>query len=498
MHKQIIRLASAALLLMVASVAQAAVNEPYVADVGFGVHGIVSDPMVNLDPNNPARASGQRLVLDDDGSTVIASMATVWFMQDINYLVIARYDRHGQRLGWSHPSAGYADTSGKYLYVPPITAPENLRISAVQDVKIGNYGDIYVLVDALSADAETTDSLVVTFGPDGEYKGIVTHQATLFTDDTGVAILPWGSSVFIVSSAGTQVDMARYSINLNNGVPALMTSWGSSGRASQVMFQCHSQVAGTTIVVPCPLRARRAILAEPSSTPSRIYVAGEYGEQGAETTLFVMYFDTIAGASNSGFPTPWGFPGYDDGMRGLAFRSKTLLPQRSLNELYLLNAFPRPCGYGFVVLRLNADTGGFVDRSYTKGGSTNPDPNACAQVDSFIANNLSLAHDYTHASRYVAVVGAHVHGELYTGLDAFLALIDTQNLHDTVQIQDFTENAGQYPSDTIFNAVRGNVVDGSYTATGMDRSYDRDASSAVTMRLVTDKIFGNGFGFGTE
>lgn len=497
MHNQIIRAASAALLLVLACSVQAAVNEPYVRDVGFAGNGMVSDPMVNLAPGDPARAAGQRLVLDADGSAVVASMSKAWLFEDLNYLVIARYDRHGQRMGWSNPTTGYADTSGEYLLVQPNTAPENLRITAVQDVKIGPYGDINVLVDALSSDAETTDSLVITFGEDGEYKGVVTHMATAFEDDTGVAILPWGSDMFIVSSSGTQVDMARYSLNLSNGVPALATSWGSMGRVSQRMMNCHRQVGGVPIISACPLRAWRAV--QESYSPSRIYVAGEYAAEGSQgSALFVMNFDASDGATRTGYPVTWGFDGYEDGLRGLALRSKTRPPQRPQNELYLLDAFPRPCGHGFVVVRLNADTGAYMDRSYTKGGGTDPDPNACAQKDSFLAKDLVLAQDFTNASRYVAVVGAHLHSELYTGSDAFLALVDSQDMHAEVQIQDFTSNVGQYPDNTTLNAVSGNVLDGSYTATGVQSNDDGDASSAVTLRLLPDRIFRNGFGYGAE
>lgn len=495
MQMRIMGLAGLALMLTLANAVQAQVNEPYVADWSFGIKGVFSDPLFNLVPTAPLRAAGQRLVLDDDGSTVVAGMATVWFFGDLNYLVVARYSANGQRQTWDNPSSGYTDDAHEYLFVQPVTMPEDLRLTAVHDVKIGPYGDINVLVDAMeSATATTTDSLVVTFGPDGEYKSIVTHMATPGVDDFGAAMLPWGSNMFIISSTSNTVNVARYTLNLSNGVPDLDTTWASSGRASQSLWMCKRLVAGQLITVPCALRARRALIS--GHSPSPIYVAGEFASsQGGEADLFVMHFSPADGTSNAAYPFTWGFGGIDDGLRGLALRSKFLAPQRPQNELYLLNAFPRPCRSGFVVVRMNADTGEYINRSYTSGGGTDPDPLACSEVRSLEATDLSLPQNYNGVNRYLAVVGSSFSGEPYTGRDAFMAMVDTQDMHSTPQVQTFTENTGQYPDDSGFNAVTGDFATGTITATGTWHDYDHDSSTAVTMRMRTDRIFSDGFDF---
>ncbi|MDN5923508.1 MAG: hypothetical protein L0H70_00755 [Xanthomonadales bacterium] len=494
-----IMLVTATLLLSmtITNAAQATVDEPYAKDLTFGANGMVNDTMVNLNgsPSTSARPVGQHLALGEDGSTVVAALGTKFdtLTGNENYLMVTRYNASGQRQAWSNPSTNYADTTGEYLFVPPNAAPDNLRIAAVKDVKIGPYGDINVLIDAWEPAGDTTDSLVVTFGEDGAYKGIVTHMATPFVDDLGVAMIIPGSSMYIVSSHGSLVDVGLYSMNYSDGVPDPDAGYGNSGKTSQSLFNCQKVIAGQPVTVPCPLRARRALLSGTSTMP--LYVAGEYDQgSGTESSVFVLSFNGTPGAPTTGFPITWGFAGINDGMHGLALRYKFNIPTRPQHELYLLDGFQRPCGYGFVVARFNADTGAFLNRSYTKGGSTTTDPNDCASTTSLLANDLALAHDYYYANRYIAVVGGQSSGEPFTGQNAFLALIDSENMHSEVQVQAFTNHAGQYPDDTMLHAVQGRVVDGSYTytATGVTWNYDHAASQVVTMRLQADRIFQDG------
>lgn len=503
MHRYKIWMAGLALLLASVEAVQAAVNEPYVADGKFGGNGTVYDPLVNLAPAAAPRAGGERLVVDADGGTVVAGLATVSFFFDWHYLVVTRYSATGQRQAWSHPSDGYTDDTHQYLVVPPIGETESLQITAVADVKIGPYGDINVLVDGLNPDTEAnTRSMVVTFGPDGAYKGIVTHMATPAEDDVGVALLPWGSSMFIVSSAGTKVNMARYNLNMSNGVPALDTTWGNAGRVSQTLFLCAHYVTNIGVIQNnCTLRARRALIAETANATS-IYVAGEYandqGDGVGQSDLFIMHFSPADGAGNAAYPVVWNSATEGESLRGLAFRNKTSAPQRAQNELYLLDAFPRPCGSGFIVQRFNADTGAYINRTYTSGGGTNPDPNVCAGVTSLEATDLALSVHYDgtlghQASRYLAVVGSAFDGEPYTGKNAFVALVDSTNMTSTPQVQEFTHNAGQAPDNAGFQAVVGNFADGSYTATGKSTNDDGDTSLALTMRVHPDRIFTNDF-----
>ena len=497
MRKQRMGLAAAALALALGGATQAIAGAVYVPDGNFGNAGSVFDPLANLAPSTPPRASGERLVLDADGSTVVAGMATVWLFGDLNYLVVTRYGLGGQRQSWSNPTAGYTDDTHQYLLVQPITEPENLRITAVQDVKIGPYGDINILVDALvSNTASTTDSLVVTFGPDGSYKGTITHMATPGEDDTGTAILPWGSDMFIASSAGDKVNVSRYSLNLSNGVPALDTSWGSAGRSTQSLMKCKHYIANVGwITVSCQLQARRALLAQ--ATTTSIYVAGEYANDPGDSTpqndIFIMHFRSNDGGSNPEYPVTWDSPTLEDGVGGLAFRSKSLAPQISQNELFVLDAFPRPCRSGYIVGRFNADTGAFMNRTYTHGGGSNADPGVCANVTSLEAKDLILPQNYVGAGRYLVVAGSRFTGEIYTGKNAFLTQHDTQDLHATAQVNEFTQNAGQTPDDAGFNAIASDFATGTLTATGRSRNYDGDSSTALTIRLLPDRIFRHGF-----
>lgn len=502
MHGKHMRSVGLALLLMLAGAAQAAVTEPYVVDENFGTHGTVYDALVNLSGTDLPRVSGERVAVAADGSTVVAGLATVWFFGDWNYLVVTRYDANGQRQTWAHPSTGYTDAAHEYLYVAPVTAPENLHITAVADVKIGPYGDINVLVDGLHPDTDSeTSSLVVTFGSDGAYKGIITHMDTPAENDVGAAILPWGSNMFIVSSAGTEVTVARYSLNLSDGVPALDTAWGNAGRFTQTLFHCDHYVTNIGLIpADCALRARRAVLAEAIDSTS-IYVAGEYinnrGGGVGQSDTFLMHFSTPDGSSKPAYPVTWDSPGTEDGLRGLAFRKRVSVPQRLQNELYLLDAFPRACGSGFIVGRFNADTGAFINRTYTSGGSADTDPNACAAKTSLEATDLTLAQHFNGVffgvNRYLAVVGSAFNGEPYTGKDAFVALVDSADMHSTPQVQTFTDNAGRYPDNAGFNAVVGNFADGSYTATGQSVSDAGDGSLALTIRVHPDRIFSNDF-----
>ncbi len=496
MLKQRMWLTGATLALVLSGATQATAGPVYVPDRNFGNAGLVFDPLVNLTPAAPPRASGERLVLDADGSTVVAGLGRMMFGSEINYLVVTRYGLDGQRQVWSNPTTGATDDTHQYLYVHPITA-QMVRITAVKDIKIGPYGDINVLVDALASDTDpTTNSLVVTFGPGGENKGISTNMATPGEDDVGAAIMPWGSDMFIVSSAGDKVTVSRYTLNHSSGVPALDTTWGSVGRATQSLMRCR-RLAGSVgwITVPCQLRARRALLAE--ATPTSIYVAGEYandpGDSAPQSDIFIMNFRSSDGSSNPAYPVTWDSPTLEDGVGGLAFRNKSLAPQRSQNELYVLDAFPRPCRSGFIVGRFNADTGAFMNRTWTQGGGSDADPSACASVTSLEAKDLIMPQNYVGADRYLVVAGTRFTGAMYTGNNAFLTLLDTQDLQATATVLELTQNAGQFPDDAGLNAVTSDYSAGTLTATGRSRNYDGDSSTALTIRLLPDRIFSHGF-----
>ena len=497
MRKQTMWLAGATLALVLGGATQATAGSVYLPDGNFGNAGSVFDPLANLAPSSPPRGSGERLVLDADGTTVVAGIGTVWYFGDLSYLVVTRYGLDGQRQVWSNPTDGYTDDAHQYLFVQPVTPPEDMRITAVKDIKIGPYGDINVLVDALvSSSATSTDSLVVTFGVDGAYKGTITHMATPGVDDTGAAIMPFGSNMYIASSAGDKVTVSRYTLNFSDGVPALDTSWASGGRSTQTLVSCRV-LAGSVgwIPVPCKLRARRAVLAQAATTS--IYVAGEYandpGDSAPQSDIFIMHFRADGSGSNPEYPVTWDSPTLEDGVGGLAFRSKSLAPQLSQNELYVLDAFPRPCRSGFIVGRFNADTGTFMNRTFTLGGGSNADPGVCANVTSLEANDLILPQDYVSVGRYLVVAGSRFTGAMYTGKNAFLAQFDTHDLHATAQVNEFTQNAGQTPDDAGFTAVTSNYSTDTLTATGRSRNYDGDSSTALTVRLLPDRIFRHGF-----
>ena len=479
---------AATVLLAAAGVARAAaVDEPYIKDPRFGAGGQVFDPMWAA--GSDAVAGGERVALDGEGNTIVAALANAWPWG--NYLVITRYDANGQRMAWSNSTEGHVDDSGEYLYLMPASMSEGPYITAVRDVQ-ADYSSIQVLVDArMDMSASNTDSMIVTFSRSGAYKGIVTHKATPDVDDVGTALIPWGSDIFVVSSAGTQMDVARYSMNYSGGLPVLNTAWGDAGRVSQTLMKCKRQVGGVMIPSACSLHGQRAFI-----KGTDIVMAGEFDNDAGRTDLFVMAFSVnppATGANLPGYPITWDLDGVDDNLRGLVFRHKFHPPQHPQNELYVLDAFQRPCGRGFVVARFNADTGAFIDRSDISGGGTNTDPNVCNSTGWLMANDMTVAQNYASTNRYLAVVGGHLSGEPYTGMNAFLALVDTQNMQSSVQVQDFTGNGGLYPADTTLNAVRGNVEDGSYTATGTHWNYDHDQSSAVTLRLLPDRIFRHGF-----
>lgn len=501
MHKQIIRLASAVLLLASIGAVQAAVDKPYGTDWGFGIEGVVVDPLMNFVPQEPPLAAGQRVYLSDDndlldGSTLVAGVGNLWSMlgnEYRSYLVVVRYGVDGQRLAWTNPSAGYSNDSHTYLYV----SPNDLRIKEVRDVRYGLDGRVYVLVDAMeSASATTTDAIVVVFGPDGQYKGRLEAMATPGVDDVGASIVMYADWMYIASSSGTQVTVTRYTLTDPRTFPVLDTSWGNSGKVSQNLPICHALIGGVNVPVLCNLRAERGVISRAGSTP--IYVAGEYANRQAGTTtendLFIMHFDRYTGVSDPEYPVTWGLAGIEDRLQGLAFRKKNRAPELAQDEIYLLDSFPLPCGNGFVVARFNAGTGNYLNRTWTSGGGQDDDPNVCALTTSLVATDIVLPENYTAASRYLAVVGSRASSEPYTGADAFLALVDTTDMHSTVQVQAITHNAGQYPAVAIFNAVAGNLADGSFTATGRLTYYDGDASEALTIRMLPDRIFADGMG----
>lgn len=491
----------AGVILMLAMIGRAQaidVNEPYAVDATFGNNGVVLDPLVNLAPSVPPRASGQRMALDEDGSTIVAGMATVNFFGDLNYLVVTRYSASGQRLTWSNPTAGYTDELHQYLLVQPATQPENLRIRDVRAVSIGSYGHIYVLIDALEPGSSTrTDSLLVTFAPDGAYKGIVTNMATPNADDIGAAIILLNDWMYLASSSGTLVTLSRFTLPAPDRTPVLDTAWATSGREMRVLPGCKHYVGGLgELPINCLVRAERGVISYNAPTP--IYIAGEFineqGLSGTQGDLFIMHFDPYTGSSDPHYPVKDGYIGTDDNVRGLVFRSKLRNPQGDENRLYVLNTFARPCRNGFSVFQFNADTGSIGTRTFVKGGSNNADPAACSLTTSMEATDMTLAQDYVSADRYLAIVGSQYTSEPFTGRNGFLALADTEHMNWTVQSQEFTHTGGQYPDDAGFQAIVGDFATRRYTVTGTQSNYDGDASSALSMRMRSDHhIFGDGF-----
>src|SRR5690606_33370238 len=174
-----------------------------------------------------------------------------------NYLVVTRYSASGQRLTWSNPTAGYTDELHQYLLVQPATQPENLRIRDVRAVSIGAAGHVYVLIDALEPGSSTrTDSLLVTFAPDGAYKGIVTNMATPNANDIGAAIILLNNWMYLASSSGTQVSLSRYTLPAPARTPVLDTAWATSGREMRVLPGCKHYVGGLgELPINCLVRA---------------------------------------------------------------------------------------------------------------------------------------------------------------------------------------------------------------------------------------------------
>ena len=490
--------AGAALMLAMIGAAHAIdVSEPYAADASFGNSGAVLDPLVNLAPSAPPRASGQRMALDQDGSTVVAGMATVNFLGDLKYLVLTRYDASGQRLTWSNPTSGYTDDLHQYVLVQPAIQPDNLRIQDVRAIRIGAYGDIYVLIDALeSGSATRTDSLLVTFGRDGAYKGIVTNRATAGEDDVGAAIILLNNWMYLASSSNTIVTLSRYTLAPPNRTPVLDTTWATSGREVRVLPGCKHLFGGVgELPINCLLRAERGLISYASPQP--IYIAGEFtndqGVSGSQGDFFIMHFNPYDGTSDPDYPVKEGFIHSDDNVRGLAFRSKTLAPQRENDDLYVLDTYSRACGKGFSVFQFSAEDGALGTRTFAAGGGNDPDPGVCSQTTSMQATDMILAQDYTTADRYLAIVGTQYTSEPFTGTNGFLALADTEHLNWLLQAQEFTHTGGQFPDDAGFNALVGDFATRRYIATGIVSNYDGDSSNALTFRMRADRIFGNDF-----
>ena len=502
-------------MILVASMAStanaASVNEPYAADTRFNDGAAVLEP---FNATSLGRISGEKLALDQQsGDTLIAGLVPRSDMGETRYsVVVARYGTNGQHKLWANGSAGAVDASKKYVYVPYNVAPAHVRAVAVRDVVVGPYGDVNVLIDTRGFGASARiDSVIATFGPTGEYKGMVTHMDQPGVDDVGAKIVPYGSNGFVVSSqpdmgdwaSGAKLVVRRYSVNLSNGVPAFDATWGSGGRLELVLPMCSRLLNGAppvTLPFNCDLRVQRV---EMPGSGSSMFIAGDYENQtvngvSPNRDLFVIKIDTatasvVTAFGNAGIVT-YGSNATQDTLRGLALRRVVTNPPTAVTELYLLDAFPRACGSGLIVPHFNADTGAYINRSFTLGGGSNADPSVCAQTDSLLAADLTLPKNYQQNGQYLGVVGTHLHGEMYTGADAFLALLDVDNLTATPQLQDFTHNAGQHPGDSGFSSVIGSVDDGTFTAVGFDRNYDGDASTALTLRMRQDRIFRDGFG----
>lgn len=493
------RLLATLLTLAAATAASAAGgSEPYAPDARFNNGQVLLDA---FHATAPKRITGEKVVLDEEtGDTIIAGLIPqASGGQPRGLVVVARYGPDGKHKLWPDASPGAVDASKKYVYVPYNVAPSNVLAIAVRDVSIGSYGDVSVLID--SRDATTnTRSVVATFGPTGEYKGVITHMASVGVDDVGAKMLPWGSAVFIVSSqpagdgpGGNRVVVGKYTINLSDGVPALDTTFGTNGFVSLAHAGCSRAIGSPPINVPipCDLRAERAQI-----EGTDIYIAGDFensrvGQPSPNRDLFVMKLSTF-GAPVTTFGTngvlTYGSDTLQESLRGLVVRKRN----QWSTDIFLLEAFPRPCGHGFIVPQFNAATGAYIDRSLTMGGGSNADPNVCAGVDWLLANDMALPVNDLKSGRYLGVVGSHLHAEPFTGADAFLALFDTQDLQAAPQLQDFTRNSGQFPNDSVFGAVVGKVEDNTFTAVGSDIGYDGDVSTAMTLRMQQDRIFRNG------
>ena len=123
-------------------------------------------------------------------------------------------------------------------------------------------------------------------------------------------------------------------------------------------MECKRLVGGVGyITVPCQLRARRAVLAEAASRQSTSPASTSMTKAMVrQSDIFIMNFRADGAGSNAGYRRPGTRP--RSKWRGrVVFRYKSLAPQISQNQLFVLDAFPRACRSGFIIGRFNADTG---------------------------------------------------------------------------------------------------------------------------------------------
>lgn len=506
-------------LLSVAATNAAAVNEPYVADPKFNN----GNPVYELfDATEPMVITGEKLVLDFwTGDTIVAGLVPVTEAGQTRYtVVLARYGQDGNRKTWSDSTLGAVSASGKYVYVPYASAPSNVRAVAVRDITLGTNSDIMVLID--SRDVTTgarTNSLLAVFSEDGKFRGVITHMADASADNIGGAVLMLGGPIMIVSSqpsvddgpSGARMTVKRYHVDFVAGqptLPVLDTAFGTNGKVEQTIAGCSRTIGGTPpIVLPmnCDLRVASAY----SVNGPWLLIAGDYGnfhgnsggqDPSYSRDLFVMKLVNQTGARDPTF-TSNGLATYATANAGASMNGMVVRYDSNYNptDIFLLNAFPRACREGFIVAHLNGMSGAYIDRSFTVGGGGDGDPNVCAHVSSFDANDMVMAR----SGKYLGVAGGRYSGEDGTGINAAITLLNPDNLQSTPHQQNFTNNSGQWAGNTRFNALissswPNNGIEGVFSAVGTnygyyEYGYEDPYSSAVTLRVQPDRIFRNGF-----
>ena len=505
------------LLLSVAASNAAAVNEPYVADPKFNN----GNPVYEVfDATEPKVITGEKLVLDFwTGDTVVAGLVPVTETGQTRYtVVLARYGQDGNHKTWSDSTPGAVSPSGKYVYVPYASAPSNVRAVAVRDITLGTNGDIMVLIDSRGVTTGArTNSLLAVFSEEGKFRGVITHMADASADNIGGSVLMLGGPIMIVSSqpsvgngpSGARLIVKRYDVDIVAGqptLPLLDTAFGTGGKVQQAIPGCSRTINGAPPIVQpmnCDLRVARAY----SVNGPWLLIAGDYGNFHGNTSgqdpnysrdLFVMKLVSQTGARDPTFGSN-GLAAYATANAGASMNGMVVRYDSNYNptDIFLLNAFPRACREGFIVAHLNGMSGTYIDRSFTVGGGGDADPNVCAHVSSFDANDMVMAKN----GKYLGVAGGRYSGEDWTGVNASITLLNPDNLQSAPHQQNFSDNSGQYAGATRFNALISNGWSGAgdiFTALGTHYGYYEDGyedpySSAVTLRVLPDRIFRNGF-----
>lgn len=479
--------------------------DPFLYDPSFNYGFVVEDRFAST--TTASYLLGLRIARAGNGDVVAAGIVPAAYQSSppANNLGLVRYGPGGERVAWTSPTPAFVFYEDRYVDYPNSTSG---NIGWVEDLKVVG-GRIYALTDSTFG-AGNRDVRIAIFTDGGAFIDDV-PAFTTGLDEVGAALIPYSYPTFdgsgnpvtqqmlvavatYSSGLGRQIiTMKRFVVSALDGSLAVDNSFGISGNGAMDQALPDSFCdAGSN----CSWIVNDAAVARDDTNAPTFYLAGTVLTSASDSNAFVAAINGYDGSLSPAF-------GHGDGIYVNYLESSSsgvgvaVAPAADAADdaVYLASNASEACGQKGAVTKLRPQvtlpegTMTLPDFTWGDGGTRGigGNPGSCGNV-------------YTYLTR-VALDGERL---AFSGYENIVGTIPDP-LFSVVRVSDgmLTEfaRAGFAPlradgtpwgGGTFMDLVP--AGNGRYATTGY--LYDASANNALlfgTARLVSDRIFGDGF-----